>query len=89
MLLALLVTLAAATPDAAPAQAAAPAPVPAAAAQPAKKPAADEVVCKTEQVTGSMFPKKICRKKSEADAVRAEEQAQIRANQRTVTGPVH
>jgi predicted secreted protein len=80
-LLALLVTLAAATPEAAPAQAAP--------AQAAKKPAADEMVCKTEQVTGSMFPKKICRKKSEADAIRAQEQAQIRESQRTVTAPVH
>jgi hypothetical protein len=88
MLLALLVTLAAATPDAAPATAAAPAPA-VAAAKPAQKPAADEIVCKTEQVTGSMFPKKICRKKSEADAARAEEQAQIRNNQRSTTGPTH
>jgi len=85
MLLPLLVVLAAATPDASAAPVAA-APV-VAAAKPAQKPGADDVVCKTEQVTGSMFPKKICRKKSEADAMRAEEQAQIRANQKTVTGP--
>lgn len=91
MLLALLVSLAAATPDAAPATAtsAAPAPALAAAAKPAQKPTADDMVCKTEQVTGSMFPKKICRKKSEADAARAEEQANIRNNQRTTTGPSH
>jgi len=78
MLLALLVALAA-TPDAAPAAATAP---PAAAAAPAAKPvekaAADEMVCKTEQVTGSMFPKKICRKKSEMDAARADQQRNLR-----------
>jgi len=85
MLLPLLVALAAATPDAsAVPTAAAPAAV---AAKPAQKAAADEMVCKTEQVTGSMFPKKIWRKKTEAYAQRAEEPAQIRANQRTVTAP--
>lgn len=87
MLLPLLVVLAAATPDAssvqaAPASATAP-------AKPAQKAAGDEIVCKTEQVTGSMFPKKICRKKSEADAVRAEEQAQIRNSQKSVSQVPH
>ena len=88
MLLALLVSLAAATPDAAPATTASP-PAAAAPAKPAQKAAADEMICKTEQVTGSMFPKKICRKKSDMEAMRLEEQAQIRANQRTLTGPSH
>lgn len=86
MLLPLLVVLAAATPDATPAPAAA---APANAAAPAKKPAADEVVCRTEQVTGSMFPKKICRKKSDMDAERAQEQANIRNQQKSSTGPYH
>ncbi|HEV2531122.1 hypothetical protein [Phenylobacterium sp.] len=88
MLLALLVSLAAATPDAAPATTAAP-PAAAAPAKPPQKAAADDVVCKTEAVTGSMFPKKICRKKSEMDAARLEEQAQIRASQKNVTGMQH
>jgi hypothetical protein len=86
MLLALLVTLAAATPDAAPATAAAPPAVTAPAAKPAKS-AADEMICKSEAVIGSMLPHKVCRRKADADAQRLEEQANIRANQRNVTGP--
>jgi hypothetical protein len=87
MLLALLVTLAAATPDAAPPTVA---PVPAVAAPAAaKKPAAAELVCKSETVVGSLLPKKTCRRKSEADAARADQQAQVRENQRSLTGPSH
>jgi hypothetical protein len=85
MILALLAVLAAAAPEAAPAIAA---PPPAAAAK-AARPPGDEIVCKTESVTGSMFPKKICRKKSEADAARLDQQAQIRNQQRSVTPVVH
>lgn len=42
-------------------------PLPAAAAQPAnnKKSDADKVVCKSEVVTGSRFPKKICHTKEQ------------------------
>jgi hypothetical protein len=89
MLLALLVTLAAATPDAAPPTTAAPPAAVAATAPAAKKPAADEMVCKSETVVGSLLPRKTCRRKSEADAARADQQAQVRENQRSLTGPSH
>jgi len=90
MLIALLAALAAAAPDAAAAPAApAPAAAPPAAAKPAQPAEADPVVCKTEAVTGSMFPKKICRRKSEADAMRADQQREIRSQQRSVTPVTH
>lgn len=91
MLLALLVALAA-TPDAAPAAGpvtAPPAAVAAAApAKPAQKAADNDLICKTEQVTGSIFPKKVCRKKSEAEAARADQQQSLRDAQH-VGGALH
>jgi uncharacterized protein (DUF2147 family) len=63
--------------DATPAAATAVTPVqPAAAAAPAKKADEDKMVCKTEAVTGSLFPKKTCRLKSEF----AHEQQEQRQN---------
>jgi hypothetical protein len=73
MFVALLLALAAETapaPEAKPAEAVAPA---------AKS---EELVCKTEQVTGSRFPKKVCRSKSEMDQKRADDQQRVRENQR-------
>ena len=93
MLLALLVALAA-TPDAAPAVGAAPsttpppAVAPAAPAKSAQKAADSEVICKTEQVTGSIFPKKVCRRKSDAEAARADQQQNLRDVQH-VGGALH
>jgi hypothetical protein len=75
MIVALLVALAAASPDAAPSSAPAAAPAAPAATTAAANPAqtsGNTIVCKTEAVTGSMFPKKVCRKKSEADALRGQ-----------------
>jgi hypothetical protein len=89
MILALLAVLAAATPEAAPPTAAPPPAAGAPAAANAARNPGDEIVCKTEAVTGSMFPKKICRKKSEVDAARLDQQAQIRNQQRSVTPVVH
>jgi len=88
MLFALMAVLAAAATDAAPAAPAAapPAATAPAAAKPVQKAAADEVVCHTEQVTGSMFPKKVCRRKAEADAARADQQRALRDVQHPV-GP--
>lgn len=75
MFVALLLALAAET-----------APAPATAAAPASSATTakseDPMVCKTEQVTGSRFPKKVCRLKSEIDQKRADDQARIRDNQR-------
>ncbi|HSV04071.1 MAG TPA: hypothetical protein VLI41_12790 [Phenylobacterium sp.] len=86
MLLAMLAVLAASTP-AAP-EGAAPAPAPAATARaPAKK--KDDVICRTEQVTGSMFPKKVCRSKAESARQTAEQQQQIRHDQRLQTSMGH
>jgi predicted secreted protein len=76
MLLAVLAALAAATPDAAPAAAA-----PAQAAAPAAPKAKEEMICKSEAVTGSRFPKKVCYSKSEYEAKQRLDQEQLRQNQ--------
>lgn len=67
---------------------------PPAAAAPAAKPAAktadaDQIVCHTEQVTGSMFPHKVCRRKADADAARADEQRALRESQHAGGPPQH
>lgn len=83
MLLSLLAVLAASTPAAGPAEATTAAPPSAAAtAAPAKK---DDLVCRTEEVTGSRFPKKVCRPREQAERETAEQQQQIRQSQRVVT----
>lgn len=94
MLLAVLAAAAVAA-DAAPATSPAPitSPAPAAAAAPAapaakpvvtaKTNAKSDVVCKTEQVTGSMLPKRVCYNKAEAESIRAEEQQRLRESQRS------
>ena len=74
MLLAVMAVLAAGGPDAAAVPAAPP-------AAEAKAKAKSDVVCKTIQVTGSMFPKKVCYSEEQADAVRAEEQQRLRESQ--------
>jgi hypothetical protein len=86
MLAAILVVLAAAAPEAAPPAAsqpavpaaAAPAPTPAAAPAPAGK---KEMICKSEQATGSRFPTKVCYSKEEYEAKRQLDQQQLRQNQ--------
>jgi len=83
MLLPVLAVLAASTPAAGSAGATASPPTPAAAA---KKP---DLICKTEEVTGSMFPKKVCRPREQAERDRAETQEQIRESQRVTTGFRH
>jgi len=84
MLLSVMAVLAASTPAAA-SVTAAPAALPARAAAP-KKP---DLVGKTEEVTGSMFSKKVCRRKAEAERDKAETQEQIRESQRVTTGFRH
>ena len=42
----------------------------------------DKIVCHTEYVTGSMFPKKTCRSEREIADRRAEERENIEKNQR-------
>jgi hypothetical protein len=82
MLAAILVVLAAAAPEAAPPAASQPA-VPAAAA-PAPTPAPagkKEMICKSEQATGSRFPTKVCYSKEEYEAKRQLDQQQLRQNQ--------
>jgi hypothetical protein len=74
MFVALLLALAAET-----------APAPQTAAPEAKPAAKDEMVCKSEHVTGSRFPKKVCRAKADMDQKRADDQARIRDNQRSFT----
>lgn len=85
MLFAMIAVLAAAATDAAPATAPTGTP-PAAAAKPAQK-SAEEMVCHTEQVTGSMFPHKICRRKADAEADRADQQKDLRGIQHPMTLP--
>jgi hypothetical protein len=79
MLAAILVVLAAATPEAAPTTAAQPA-APAAAAPAADK-GKDDKICKSEQVTGSRFPTKVCYSKAEYEAKRQQDQQQLRQSQ--------
>ena len=88
MIVALLLALA--TEVSAPAPSApAPATTPATAAQqtttavaPAKADGAGEMVCKSETVTGSRFPKKVCRRKADVEQQRQEDQERIRETQR-------
>jgi hypothetical protein len=82
MLAAVLVVLAAATPEAAPTAAAQP-PVPAAAPA-APAPAAQskkDMICKSEQTTGSRFPTKVCYSKAEYEAKQRLDQQQLRQSQ--------
>jgi hypothetical protein len=74
MLAAILAVLAAASPDAAPA--AAPQAPP-----PATAKAKEEMICKTEQVTGSRFSHKVCYSKAEYEAKRLQEQQHLRESQ--------
>jgi hypothetical protein len=78
MILAVLAALAAVTPDAAPAPVAQ---APAQAAAPATAKAKEDLVCKTEQVTGSRFPKKVCYSKAEYEAKRQLDQQHLRESQ--------
>lgn len=80
MLLVVLAALAASTPsDTATPSASSPT-APAAAAAPASSKKSD-MVCKTEEVTGSRFPKKVCYSKAEAEERQRLEQEQLRQNQ--------
>lgn len=100
MLLALLAAAVTASASAAPAQpaaapAAAVAPTPPGAAQsPAEIQAAAQAEagkkfhCSYEEVTGSRFPKKVCRRIDDMATKQAEDQARIRDMQRT-TGGMH
>jgi hypothetical protein len=74
MLLSMLAVLAAAAPEAAPATAAQ-APAPAVAK------AKEDKICKTEEVTGSRFPKKVCYSKAEYEAKRQLDQQHLRESQ--------
>jgi hypothetical protein len=87
MLAAVLVLLAAAAPEAVPTAAAQP-PVPGAApaaSAPAPTGAAAEskkdMICKSEQTTGSRFPTKVCYSKAGYEAKRQLDQQQLRQNQ--------
>jgi hypothetical protein len=84
MLLMLLLSAAlqAASPAAAPQAGAPKAPAAPAAAAPATDPVADQFICRNEMVTGSRFPQKVCRRKSELAQKSAEDQARIRQMQR-------
>jgi hypothetical protein len=82
MLAAVLSVLAAAAPEAAPPAATQPAvaaAAPATASAPAK--GKEEMICKSEQVTGSRFAKKVCYSKAEYEAKRQLDQQQLRQNQ--------
>ena len=57
---------------------------PAAAPTPAKKPVEDKLVCKTESVTGSLFPKKTCRHQSEFAHDQQEQRQELQRMQREV-----
>lgn len=70
--------------DAAPAAAAATPAQPAAAAAPAKKADEDKVICRTEAVTGSLFPKKTCRLKSEFAREQQEQREALQKMQREI-----
>ena len=88
MFIALAALFAAAAADVPPSSGQAAAPP--AAAAPAAKPAADDqIVCHTEQVTGSMFPHKVCRRKADADAARADQQRELRQSQHAGGVPQH
>jgi hypothetical protein len=52
------------------------------AAKPDRVADANELVCRTEQVTGTRFPKKVCRRKAEMDQKRADDQQRVRDTQR-------
>lgn len=82
MLAAILVVLAAAAPEAAAPAAAQPA-VPAAAPAPIPAPAQEkkQMICKSEQATGSRFPTKVCYSKEEYEAKRQLDQQQLRQSQ--------
>jgi hypothetical protein len=87
MLLIALAALASATPDAAPnatpastpPAATAPAAATTAAAAPPK--AKEEMICKSEDVTGSRFAKKVCYSKAEYEAHKQQQQQELRQNQ--------
>lgn len=74
MLAAVLVVLAASAPEAAPATA--PQTPPPAAAK-----AKEEMICKSEQVTGSRFTHKVCYSKAEYEARQRLQQEQLRESQ--------
>src|SRR4051812_16352614 len=74
MFVALLLALAAETAPAPDTKAAASSP-------PAAK--SEEMICRTEQVTGSRFPKRICRSRAEIEQKRADDQERVRDNQRS------
>lgn len=61
-------------------------PAPAAQTQAADASAKSDVVCHTEQVTGSRFPKKVCRSRAEMEAQKQDDQDALRNMQR-MTGP--
>lgn len=75
MLAAVLVVLAASAPEAAPATTAPQAP-PAATAK-----TKEQMICKTEQVTGSRFTHKVCYSKAEYEAKQRLQQEQLREGQ--------
>lgn len=54
----------------------------------AKAEAAAKYVCRTEQVTGSRFPQKVCRPKAELEAKKQEDQDRMRQMQRSTGGVV-
>jgi hypothetical protein len=89
MIVTLLLALAveAAAPSAA-APTAAPPATSAPATAPAQPNAGSELVCKFETVTGSRFPKKVCRNKADAEQQRLQDHQQIRESQRA-TGGTH
>lgn len=70
--------------DAAPAAAATATPAQPAAAAPAKKTVEDKLVCKTEAVTGSLFPKKTCRLQSEFARQQEEQRRELQKMQREI-----
>lgn len=83
-MLAATLILADATPAAATAAATA---QPAAAATPAKpaaKPAEDRLICRSEAVTGSLMPKKTCRRASDMARERQEQRENLERIQREV-----
>lgn len=96
MLLSLLLALAASvepsttsSPPAAQVQSAAPAA--ASATDPAKKAAApsDKLVCHSEIVTGSRFPKRVCVRADEVAEKRLEDQTRVRSMQQITGGQYH
>ena len=77
MFLVAFALLAAAEPAAVPAPAQPSAP---AASQPVK----EKKVCRSEEVTGSIMPKRICRSRAEWDTYNAQINAHVRDQQRTL-----